>query len=523
MNLFVLLSFLLLGVAAFVVQKKRRFDQIDILHLLFVSAVAVLLKSDFEEEQAANVWTYSLIALLAVNFLLSRWSKLRRPLLRLIPPAVTFGVFLALFWSDSFVYLGKNLNISDKATLVLPFLGIIAYEAAQVSMSFLQRYFGMRSTAENILMSFIIAIAALIGGFNAQGYGVFLVAAGFAAASFYNTIGSKHILHSLLAVSMVWMFAEANELQVVDLRFPKVIGGLFIGAFVALLIQQVWTIERKSNWALIFSYLFCALLFIGMLDFETRLHPSFGGVEAFLGGLIGFAIANSVLYFHERKEHLRQAPMMMSGLALIMLIGMVFPPLYVNEEQEAILKSLEVMTETNEEGEPEEIAYISFEGLSGNYDIVSKESVISFKLGPAGSVTKGAIKDFSGNFNFSDDLTQTSFEVKLPVLNLTTFVPMRDKSIMDDTYFNEAKFPLMRFKGSQFKPNEAENGYDMVGQFEMMGVKKEKTVLIRRVEEDGKIILVGNGKIDRTEFGMSDDPREGNLVDFEFKVELKAN
>lgn len=521
MNLFVILSFLLLGVAAFVVQKKRRFEQIDILHLLFVSAVAILLKSDFENEQTANVWSYGLISLLAVNFLLSRWSKVRKPFIRLIPPIISFAVFIALFWNDSFIYLGDNFNVSDKATLVLPFLGILTYELAHVNMSFLQRYFGMRNSAENIQMPFLIGIAALIGAFNAQGYGVFLVAAGFAAGSFYNTIGSKHILHSLLAVSLLWMFAEVNDLQIVDLRFPKVIGGLFIGSFAGLLIQQVWTIERKTNWALIFSYVFCALVFIGMLDFESRLHPSFGGVEAYLGGLIGFAIANSVLYFQERKEHLRQAPIMMSGLILIMLVGMVFPPLYVNEEEESILKTLELTPEKNKDGEQIEVSYISFEGLSGKHEIVKEESVISFKLGPDGSVTKGAIKDFSGNFNFSEDLTKTTFDIKLPVINLTTFVSMRDKSIMDDTYFNEEKFPLMRFKGSQLKVNDAENGYEMDGVFELLGVKKELSVFINRIEEEGKVILVGNSKIDRRDFGMSDDPREGNVVSFEFKVELK--
>lgn len=520
MDLFVIFSFVLLGVVAFVVQQKRRFDQVDILHLLLTSAIAVLLKSDFENELAANIWTYGLIALLALNFLLSRWAKLRKPFLRLLPPIGTFAIFLGIFWNDSFVYLGDNFNISDKATIILPILGIVTYEVANVNMSFLQRYFGMRNSAENIQMPFFIGIAALIGAFNAQGYGVFLVAAGFTAGSFYNTIGSKHVLHSLLAVSLVWMFASANDLQIVDLRFPKVIGGLFVGAFVGLLIQQVWSIERKKYWALIFSYLFCLLVFIGMIDFETRLHPSFGGVEAYLGGLIGFAIANSVLYFQERKEHLRQAPIMMTGLIMIILVGMIFPPLYINEEEEAILKTLEVKTEVSEEGEEPEVSYISFEDLSGKHTIVSEESVISFKLGPTGSVTKGAIKNFTGSFNFSEDIVKSTFDIKLPVVNLTTFVPMRDKSLMDEAYFNEGEFPLMRFKGNRFKVNDAENGYEMIGQFEMLGVKKEQNVMIHRVEEDGKVVLVGNGKIDRRDFGMSDDPREGNEVEFEFKVLL---
>jgi len=519
MGSFVIISFLLLGVAAFVVQKKRRFEQIDILHLLFISAVAILVKTDFADEKAANMWTYALVALLAVNFLLSRWSKLRKPFLRLIPPLVTFGILLGFFWSDSFVYLGDNFNVSDKATLVLPIIGVLMFEVARVVKVFLQRFFGMRDSAENMLMPLFVGIGALIGAFDAQGYGVFLVAAGFTASSFFNNTGSKHILHSLLAISLVWFFANENQLELIDLRFPKVIGGLLVGAFVALFMQQTWTVRRRKNLALIICYGFGALAFVGMLDFETRLHPHFGGVEAFLGGLVGFAIANAVLYFHDRKEDVHQAPVMMSGLAVIIVIGIVFPPLYVNEEQEAIMKTLEAKPETID-GEEPEIEYISFEGLVGKYDVNSDESIISFELGPKGSVTKGAIKNFTGTFNFSEDLTNTTFDIKMPVENLTTFVPMRDRSLMDETYFHEEKYPFMRYKGSELVPNAEKDGYEMIGEFEMLGVKKQQKVDLHRVEEEGKVVLVGGSEIDRRDFGMSDDPREGNVVKFGFKVEL---
>jgi polyisoprenoid-binding protein YceI len=522
MGVFMILSFALLGVAAFVIQRRQSFNQVDALHLLFVSALAVLLKLDFDDTQAASVWTYSLIGLLAVNFLLSRWSMLRKPLIRLIPPLVSFGVLLGVFWNDSFVYLGDNFNISDKATFALPILGIIAFEAARLTTQLLNRYFGTKETTINILLVLFLAIAAIIGIFNAQGYGVFLVAVGFAAASFYNETGSKHILHSLLAVSLVWTFAQANSLEMVDLRFAKVVGGLFIGGFVTLVIRQVWTVEKRKNLALFLAYGVVAMVLIGILDVQLRFHPAFGGVEALLSALLGLAVANAVLYYRENRLDTHQAPIVMSVLSLMILITIIFPPLYVNEEAEELLESLEVMTETTEQGEEAvEVSYISFEGLSGKYDIVSEESVISFKLGPAGSVTKGAIKDFSGNFNFAEDLTNTTFDVKLPVINLTTFISMRDNSIMGADYFNEPKFPLMRFKGSKLKVNAGEDGYEMIGNFEMLGVKKEQTVMLHRVEEEGKIVLVGNGSIDRRDFGMADDPREGNVVDFEFKVELK--
>lgn len=520
MNLFVILSFVLLGIAAFVIQKKRRFEQIDILHLLLVSAIAVLMKSDFEDGQSANMWTYSLIALLAINFLASRWAKLQSPLVRVIPPIVSFAVLLGLFWNDSFVYLGNNFNISDKATFVLPILGILIYEFAWMKLYILKKFFGLHDSFINVLMPLLVGLAALIGAFNAEGYGVFLVGTGFLAASFYNPKGSKHIIHSFLAISVIWMFAAQSNIELVDLRFPKVIAGLFIGAFVAGFILQMWSVEKRKNIALLLTYFLSIFLFVILLVAGVVINPSFGGLESYLGGLMGFALTNSVLYLKGNREELDQSPIMMSAFVPVILIGMIVPPLLVNEEELAIEKTLESMTPKSEEGEEIEIPFISFDGLVGTYDIVKESALISFKLGPAGSVTKGAIKEFTGTFNFSDDLTNTGFDINIPVLNLTTFLGMRDKSIMGEEYFNQEKFPSMRFKGSKMIATDKENEFEMVGTFVMLGEKNDQKVLIHRVEEDGKTVLVGNGEIDRRNFGMADDPREGNIVSFEFKVEL---
>ena len=79
----------------------------------------------------------------------------------------------------------------------------------------------------------------------------------------------------------------------------------------------------------------------------------------------------------------------------------------------------------------------------------------------------------------------------------------------------------MRFKGAQMTATEKENEFELTGSFEMLGVKKDQKVRVHRIEEDGKIVLVGSGEVDRRDFGMADDPREGNIVEFDFKVELK--
>jgi polyisoprenoid-binding protein YceI len=60
----------------------------------------------------------------------------------------------------------------------------------------------------------------------------------------------------------------------------------------------------------------------------------------------------------------------------------------------------------------------------------------------------------------------------------------------------------------------------------MLGVSKEVKVQLKYVgnnETTSQPILVGKSSIDRTQFGMKPDSKEGNVVDFEFKIELVKN
>ena len=54
----------------------------------------------------------------------------------------------------------------------------------------------------------------------------------------------------------------------------------------------------------------------------------------------------------------------------------------------------------------------------------------------------------------------------------------------------------------------------------MLGVTKVIVVSLQRIDLNGRKILIGSGKIDRTLFGMTPDASEGNLVSFNYQVEL---
>ena len=72
--------------------------------------------------------------------------------------------------------------------------------------------------------------------------------------------------------------------------------------------------------------------------------------------------------------------------------------------------------------------------------------------------------------------------------------------------------------GSRFK---GDLEWEVSGQFTMLGVTKDQTITVRMVELDGRKFLVGKGEIDRTLYGMTPSATEGNIVSFDYQVELK--
>jgi polyisoprenoid-binding protein YceI len=61
------------------------------------------------------------------------------------------------------------------------------------------------------------------------------------------------------------------------------------------------------------------------------------------------------------------------------------------------------------------------------------------------------------------------------------------------------------------------------GDFTMMGKTKELVLEMKYlgIGKDSKNpVFIGRSSLNRVDFGMKSDPKEGNVVDFQFKVEL---
>jgi polyisoprenoid-binding protein YceI len=144
-------------------------------------------------------------------------------------------------------------------------------------------------------------------------------------------------------------------------------------------------------------------------------------------------------------------------------------------------------------------------------------------LGPKGGITKGAIKQFSGTVRIDATLEKSLFDVLLPLNQLTTFNAYRDESLVEEAYFNVAKFPDMRYEAKSL--SVVNDALTLNGYFTLRGVKLPLNVEVKYVgkSESGAPVIVGKSTIDRTKHGMKPDAKEGNVVDFEFRAELLKN
>ena len=201
-----------------------------------------------------------------------------------------------------------------------------------------------------------------------------------------------------------------------------------------------------------------------------------------------------------------------------LLIGMIFGPLIINEE---LAEQKKILTQnsspkSNKKGLP-------LETIVGSYKIDPNYSRVIFKLGNKGDITEGCIKSLSGSISINSNITKSSLNVVIPVDSLTTFNSMRDESLMEQNYFFRSKFPKMRYLVRSIKKET--DYYLLNGSFTMIGVSKPLNVQMKFIETKTingvkRHVLIGKSKINRTKFGMTPDSKEGNLVDFEFRVEI---
>ncbi|MEN9400230.1 MAG: hypothetical protein RL632_1333 [Bacteroidota bacterium] len=403
--------------------------------------------------------------------------------------------------------------------LVVMALTFFLHDLARVKAVYFAKFFGGDSSHHERSFEYLWAGIAVFGGYFFGGpFGLLVVATSFAAGEFYREKGSFGQTTALLLLATVPLILSIGEVVTVDLTLGKNILGLFLGIFGGRIVTQIskeqpFFIAQRIGFSLLFAGILAALGYFGTIKADL------GGMDSYVAGMIGFAI---VFFTNAQNANaLIIAP-------ILITVGVVLAEKTLNTEELA-LSTLPIENSQKSEGKgnkaEEAPSVFDQKGLSWN-DIVGEYSIdpshahITFQLGPKGGITKGAIKQFSGTIAINSALDKSRFDVNLPLNQLTTFNAYRDESLVEEAYFNVAKFPTMRYEAKSL--TEENDALKLNGFFTLRGVRLPLNVDVKYVgkTESGAPIIVGKSTIDRTKYGMKPDAKEGNVVAFEFRAEL---
>lgn len=511
------ISFLILGIAALVFNLKDKSELKSVVLFLLTIASTFLIIENVEGNEQKDELSSMLLLYLSINFLFSRFNRVRVHKLNFLIPL--FSSFLLLFIGRStFGYNQYDFSFSHAPIVILVIFGSMIFAIARFKRYILSMILGEKvsKSIEQSFFLFLIGFSVFIGSFVASNFGVFLISMGLIAQSFFQTENKNNYGISILLISLTHYFAVAVQTDVVDLSLGKTVEGIFIGVFAVLFLNTISTIIKNRGILLIGATALVVSLIIGVLLLSTQ-KSDFGGMDAFICETIGIALALTFLPEFKYGEML---------FSFVIAGGLFFGPLTINKEEieltEIKLNNTTVNT-TEKNKSLFEIPGIPLDSIIGNYSIDEKSVQLAFKLGPKGGVTKGSFRSFGGKINISSTIESSTFNIELPVQQLTTFNKLRDESIFEKDYLNLNSFPKILYSGS--KLTKSNDQYLLDGNFKMLGISKPLQVELKYIgmyDLDGirVPVIIGRSSIDRTQFGMKPDSKEGNIVDFEFKIHL---
>jgi polyisoprenoid-binding protein YceI len=128
----------------------------------------------------------------------------------------------------------------------------------------------------------------------------------------------------------------------------------------------------------------------------------------------------------------------------------------------------------------------------------------------------GAMKGFKGAISFDEaNPTASRFDVTVDVASLNTGNALQNKHAKSDEWFDAAKYPLIHYTSKRLV--KTASGYQVTGDLEMHGVKKEMTIPFTFKKTPAGGVFAGVFMVNRTDFKIGQPGGEVNNL---IKVEL---
>ncbi len=150
----------------------------------------------------------------------------------------------------------------------------------------------------------------------------------------------------------------------------------------------------------------------------------------------------------------------------------------------------------------------------GSYTVDPDHSLAQFSVGHAGvAMLSGDFSKISGSYTFDPRHPKDcKADISIPVNTIATFLPMRDKDLLDTAFFDASKYPTMHFVSTRYVPHGLHHGV-LLGELTLRGVTRPVRFRVHLLGA-GKVGylpkpwggyltgFVATTVIDRTAFGM---------------------
>ncbi|MBO9727372.1 MAG: YceI family protein [Chitinophaga sp.] len=135
------------------------------------------------------------------------------------------------------------------------------------------------------------------------------------------------------------------------------------------------------------------------------------------------------------------------------------------------------------------------------------------------STVNGYFKGLKGHVRFDPhDLKSAVVDATVQVNTISTGIGKRDRDLMDEKYFNTAKYPVMRLLSTSITAADKPNTYQLTGALTIKGVTKTIAFPFTAVAGTNSCQLDGTFTINRRDFGVGPD----NAIDDKLTVTLKV-
>lgn len=414
-------------------------------------------------------------------------------------------------------YFGYELTFTPVIAL-LPFLGAFGLVVAHLKGRWLGKWFGLdEQKLTTGITAFYAALLVMFATFQAQYFGVVLVASGWlavalAARSFKAVAGGI----ALLSVGFLFILVKKTA---VDDSFMR---GNFLMGLAAGVAAIHWVAmasgAKKLRWGVMYVLPLLVVTAIVMLGIPNAVY---GGLAAYAGVIAGGALGLLVANKEAVTVPMQTLLIGLSGIVLTQFAPMEAP------KKTSRLDDQKSSIQNQKSAEPDvlDIKAVPLNAaMAGTWNSEIDASKLDFEIGPEDGRTKGGVKDFDAVLKLNAAGEPEALNVDMKTDQVTTFNPMRDESVLGAGFLNAKGFPKMSFRSSGIRKEG--DRYLAAGTFEMLGKKSPLTIELKFAaagKDGGKefLVMVGKAAIDRRKFGMTDDPKMGNIVDVTFEAEFR--